>query len=209
MREAFPEFVYHPPMSVLKALYPENMTAQEIATGLTTLAEGFDLYDIRDQADTPLRFHEEVETKLASGRGMEYAPFLNDVIAESPSLRFQAEILLQRIRAFRPEPEKQAAIAAGEQETQNMSTGNLAEHSANNETAKSGVPQSAETGTESQKEATHRITKSDTAKAMSSKRNPEQKSEKKPSIHKRLKEKKEIVEKRPGKENPQKGVELS
>lgn len=106
LRETFLEFAYEPPMSVLKAVYPENMTAQEIAAGLINLGENFDLYDFRDKADHPEQLLEEVTSAISEGRGMEYAPFLNDVIEESPMLRNQAEILLARIRAFEPEPEK-------------------------------------------------------------------------------------------------------
>lgn len=83
LRETFPGFAYEPPMSVLKAVYPENMTAQEIATSLINLAEDFELYDFSDKVDHPEQIQEEVTSAIYEGRGMEYAPFLNDVIEET------------------------------------------------------------------------------------------------------------------------------
>lgn len=190
LREAFPSYVYEPPMSVLKALYPEKMTADEIAASLIALAEDFDLYEFRDRVDDPVHFQEEVTARLNEGKGMEYAPFLNDVIEESPTLTFQAGILLERIRAFKPEPEKQISEEHGVKEEKDKPVEIPKAPVAENVQEKTKEPQS---------------TKSKKEKEASSAK----KSEKKPSIHKRLKEKKETIAKQQGKEKPQKGVELS
>lgn len=196
LRETFPGFAYEPPMSVLKAVFPENMTAQEIATGLINLAEDFDLYDFRDKVDHPEQLQEEVAAAISEGRGMEYAPFLNDVIEESPMLRYQAEILLERLRAFTPEPEK--AVEA-EKKVEAVAVTPKAEQEI--------TPKEISAEKANEPESTPEKTK--TAKTKGKETEAEKKPKKKGSIHKRLKENKEKLEKQQGKEKPQKGVELA
>ena len=183
-------------MSVLKAVYPENMTAQEMATSLVNLAEGFDLYDFRDRVDHPEQLQEEVTTAISAGRGMEYAPFLNDVIEESPMLRSQAKILLERLRTFTPEPGKTV------EEENNM------ELSVVTSTAEQEAQQKEYTA-EKVEVPENSVEKTKATKTKGKETDAEKKPKKKESIHKRLKDNKEKLEKRQGKEKPQKGVELS
>lgn len=183
-------------MSVLKAVYPENMTAQEIATSLVNLAEDFDLYDFRDRVEHPDQLQEEVTTAIFEGRGMEYAPFLNDVMEESPMLRYQAKILLERLRVFTPEPEKavEAEKYMGPAEVTPAAEREV---------------QPKESTIEKTKEPESAPEKTKAAKMKGKETDAEKKPKNKGSIHKRLKENKEKLEKQQGKEKPQKGVELT
>lgn len=196
LRETFPGFAYEPPMSVLKAVYPENMTAQEIATSLVNLAEDFDLYDFRDRVEHPDQLQEEVTTAIFEGRGMEYAPFLNDVMEESPMLRYRAKILLERLRVFTPEPEKavEAKKCMGPAEVTPAAEREV---------------QPKESTIEKTKEPESAPEKTKAAKMKGKETDAEKKPKNKGSIHKRLKENKEKLEKQQGKEKPQKGVELT
>lgn len=103
IREEFPDFKYVPPMPFLETIYPKKMTAQQLATEMIKLAEEFDIYEFRDKVENPDDLQMEMEYNLLSGKKMEYAPFLNDVIEESPILMPRAEILLERLKEYEPE----------------------------------------------------------------------------------------------------------
>lgn len=84
-----------------------NISARQIADELIKIGEEFDLYDFKDRVDDPEYLQAEIEYNLQAGKGMEYAPFLNDVIDDgSPELVVRAENLLSKIREYIPEPVK-------------------------------------------------------------------------------------------------------
>ena len=76
-----------PPVEIKESIYPEHMTADELAGVLLDLANEFDAYDFMDQVESPETALTEIKYNLLTGLGMqEYASFLKDVKEESKEL---------------------------------------------------------------------------------------------------------------------------
>lgn len=104
IREAFPEYRFVPPAEIKENIYPEHMTADELAGALLDLANEFDAYDFMDQVESPETALTEIKYNLLAGLGMqEYASFLKDVKEESKELAPRAEALRDRLREYTPE----------------------------------------------------------------------------------------------------------
>ena len=93
-----------PPVEIKESIYPEHMTADELAGVLLDLANEFDAYDFMDQVESPETALTEIKYNLLTGLGMqEYASFLKDVKEESKELASRAEALRDRLREYTPE----------------------------------------------------------------------------------------------------------
>ena len=104
IREAFPEYRFVPLAEIKESIYPEHMTADELAGALLNLANEFDAYDFMDQVESPETALTEIKYNLLAGLGMqEYASFLKDVKEESKELAPRAEALRDRLREYTPE----------------------------------------------------------------------------------------------------------
>ena len=67
-----------PPAEIKESIYPEHMTADELAGALLDLANEFDAYDFMDQVESPETILTEIKYNLLAGLGMqEYASFLS------------------------------------------------------------------------------------------------------------------------------------
>ena len=93
-----------PPVEIKESIYPEHMTADELAGVLLDLANEFDACDFMDQVESPETALTEIKYNLLTGLGMqEYASFLKDVKEESKELASRAEALRDRLREYTPE----------------------------------------------------------------------------------------------------------
>lgn len=93
-----------PPVEIKESIYPEHMTADELAGVLLDLANEFDAYDFMNQVESPETALTEIKYNLLTGLGMqEYASFLKDVKEESKELASRTEALRDRLREYTPE----------------------------------------------------------------------------------------------------------
>ena len=193
IREAFPEYRYVPPAEIKESIYSEHMTADELAGALLDLANEFDAYDFMDQVESPETILTEIKYNLLAGLGMqEYASFLKDVKEESKELAPRAEALRDRLREYTPEltDEIQPMVKIRFSQDPNIKEGSIDILEEGTKEVSSGKESKAVTPT--------KPTKVKTIDEASKK-----------SIHARLQEKKNELAKKPGKDNPQRGVELA
>lgn len=101
--ETFPDFRYYPRQEVKGHLYPENMTADELAAILNELAETFDFYDYQDNFNPGEDLVEMVALELRCGNAYKYIPYLKDIIDEECGQSSMAEELLEKMKAYQPE----------------------------------------------------------------------------------------------------------
>ncbi len=193
IREAFSEYRFVPPAEIKESIYPEHMTVDELAGALLDLANEFDAYDFMDQMESPETALTEIKYNLLAGLGMqEYASFLKDVKEESKELAPRAEALRDRLREYTPEltDEIQPMVKIRFSQDSNIKEGSIDIL----EEGKKGVS----SGKESESVMQTKSAKEKTIDEASKK-----------SIHARLQEKKNEIAKKPGKDNPQRGVELA
>lgn len=193
IREAFSEYRFVPPAEIKESIYPEHMTADELAGALLDLANEFDAYDFIDKVESPETAVTEIKYNLLAGLGMqEYASFLKDVKEESKELAPRAEALRDRLREYTPEltDEIQPMVKIRFSQDLNIKEGSIDIL----EEGKKGVS----SGKESESVMQTKPAKEKTIDEASKK-----------SIHARLQEKKNELAKKPGKDNPQRGVELA
>ncbi len=108
IREQFPDYKYLPLEAEKQALYPKEMTADELAGALLDLTRDFDGYEYMDQVTDPEAQLLEIRCHLLEGSGAaKYGPFLKDVMEESDALAPRAEMLLERIKAYEPKIDKE------------------------------------------------------------------------------------------------------
>ena len=182
-----------PPAEIKESIYSEHMTADELAGALLDLANEFDAYDFMDQVESPETILTEIKYNLLAGLGMqEYASFLKDVKEESKELAPRAEALRDRLREYTPEltDEIQLMVKIRFSQDPNIKESSIDILEEGTKEVSSGKEGKAVTPT--------KPTKVKTIDEASKK-----------SIHARLQEKKNELAKKPGKDNPQRGVELA
>ncbi|MGO4943677.1 YodL domain-containing protein [Streptococcus alactolyticus] len=103
VKEAFPEFTYHPPKSLLEVMYPEKMTAQELAGAIIDLSQEYDFYEFQDSYESLEMAIDQETLNLLMGEKKAYLTFLHDVIEDGGELADRAKILSKRLEAYEPE----------------------------------------------------------------------------------------------------------
>lgn len=182
-----------PPAEIKESIYPEHMTADELARALLDLANEFDAYDFMDQVESSETALTEIKDNLLAGLGMrEYASFLKDVKEESKELAPRAEALRDRLREYTPEltDEIQPMVKIRFSQDSNIKEGSI-------DILEEGIKE-VSSGKESESVMQTKPAKEKAIDEASKK-----------SIHARLQEKKNELAKKPGKDNPQRGVELA
>lgn len=107
-REQFPDYKYLPYEEEKQALYPLQMSADELAGAILDLARDFDGYHYMDSVENTEAQLMDIKYVLLRGLGhQEYSRFLKDVKEESEELAPRAEVLLERIKTFEPKIDKE------------------------------------------------------------------------------------------------------
>lgn len=112
MQELFPDYQVIEPKSLQKAMYPENMTADELADVLMNLAEEYDFYDYQDNLETVEEQKQRIVMDLAYGNKAVYIRNLKEMIEDNAQEAPQAKLLLHRIEGYEADkyPEKEPMI---------------------------------------------------------------------------------------------------
>lgn len=112
MQELFPDYQVIEPKSLQKAMYPENMTAEELADALMNLAEEYDFYGHQDNFENVEEQKQRIVMDLAYGNKAVYIQNLNEMIEDDAQEAPQAKLLLNRIESYEAEkyPEKEPII---------------------------------------------------------------------------------------------------
>ena len=93
-----------PPVEIKESIYPEHMTADELAGVLLDLANEFDAYDFMDQVESPETALTEIKYNLLTGRWHAgICVFSERCKEESKELASRAEALRDRLREYTPE----------------------------------------------------------------------------------------------------------
>ena len=107
IREAFPDYRYIPIHDVREAMYPEKMTTEELAEALDKIAEDFDPYDYRDHIEPGENTIQEVMLDLQSGNIGSYISYLKDIVEEECEQSVRAGVLIERLKTYEPELQKE------------------------------------------------------------------------------------------------------
>lgn len=125
MQELFPDYQVIEPKSLQKAMYPENMTAAEMADALMNLAEEYDFYDYQDNLETAEEQKQRIVMDLGYGNKAVYIRNLKEIIEDNAQETPQAKLLLNRIEGYEADkyPEKEPMIRIRYSENQAFSAG--------------------------------------------------------------------------------------
>ena len=107
IREVFPDYRYIPIHDVREAMYPEKMTTEELAEALDEIAEDFDPYDYRDHIEPGENTIQEVMLDLQSGNIGSYISYLKDIVEEECEQSIRAGVLIERLKTYEPELQKE------------------------------------------------------------------------------------------------------
>lgn len=100
MQELFPDYQVIEPKSLQKAMYPENMTAEELADALMNLAEENDFYDFQDNFETVEEQKQRIVMDLRYGNKAIYIRNLKEMIEDDGQEAPRAKLLLNRIENY-------------------------------------------------------------------------------------------------------------
>lgn len=103
IHEALPDYKYVPMRDVREAMYPEKMTTEQLAEALDEIAEAFDPYEYRDNVEPGENTVQEVMLDLQSGNTHSYISYLKDIVDEECDLSVRAGVLMERLKAYKPE----------------------------------------------------------------------------------------------------------
>lgn len=103
IHEALPSFKYVPMKDVREAMYPENMTTEQLADALDKITEEFDPYGYRDHVEPGENTIQEVMLNLRSGNIHSYISYLKDIIDEECDQSVRAGVLIERLKAYEPD----------------------------------------------------------------------------------------------------------
>lgn len=125
MQELFPEYQVIEPKSLQKAMYPENMTAEELADALMNLAEEYDFYDYQDNLETVEEQKQRIVMDLGYGNKAVYIRNLKEMIEDNAQEAPQAKLLLNRIEGYEVDkyPDKEPMLRIRYSENQAFRAG--------------------------------------------------------------------------------------
>ncbi|NCB94118.1 MAG: DUF4316 domain-containing protein [Clostridia bacterium] len=107
LHQAFPEFPFYPPESLVEAMYPQRMDAEQLAVALDEIARDYDPYEWEDQRmddEERIRF---LKQDLIVGNTAVYVHYLKNIVEDGGELASQAQALLKRLESanIRIEPD--------------------------------------------------------------------------------------------------------
>ncbi len=125
MQELFPDYQVIEPKSLQKAMYPENMTAEELADALMNLAEEYDFYDYQDNLETAEEQKQRIVMDLGYGNKAVYIRNLKEMIEDDAQEAPQAKLLMNRIEGYEADkyPKKEPMIRIRYSENQAFRAG--------------------------------------------------------------------------------------
>lgn len=125
MQELFPDYQVIEPKSLQKAMYPENMTAEELADALMNLAEEYDFYDYQDNLETAEEQKQQIVMDLGYGNKAGYIQNVKEMIEDDAQEAPQAKLLLNRIEHYEADkyPEKEPMLRIRYSENQAFRAG--------------------------------------------------------------------------------------
>lgn len=125
MQELFPDYQVIEPKSLQRAMYPENMTAQELADALMNLAEEYDFYDFQDNLEIVEEQKQRIVMDLGYGNKAVYVRILKEMIEDDALEAPQAKMLLNRIEDYESDkyPEKEPMLRVRYSENQAFRAG--------------------------------------------------------------------------------------
>ena len=103
IHEALPDYKYVPMREVREAMYPKEMTTEQLAEALDEIAEAFDPYEYRDNLEIGENTVQEVMLDLRSGNIHSYISYLKDIVDEECDQSVRAGVLIERLKAYEPE----------------------------------------------------------------------------------------------------------
>ena len=103
IHDALPDYKYVPMRDVREAMYPEEMTTEQLAEALDEIAEAFDPYEYRDNVEIGENTVQEVMLDLRSGNIHSYISYLKDIVDEECDQSVRAGVLIERLKAYEPE----------------------------------------------------------------------------------------------------------
>ena len=103
IHEALPNYKYVPMREVREAMYPKEMTTEQLAEALDEIAEAFDPYEYRDNGEIGENTVQEVMLDLRSGNIHSYISYLKDIVDEECDQSVRAGVLIERLKAYEPE----------------------------------------------------------------------------------------------------------
>ena len=103
IHEALPNYKYVPMREVREAMYPKEMTTEQLAEALDEIAEAFDPYEYRDNVEIGENTVQEVMLDLRSGNIHSYISYLKDIVDEECDQSVRAGVLIERLKAYEPE----------------------------------------------------------------------------------------------------------
>lgn len=103
IHEALPDYKYVPMREVREAMYPKEMTTEQLAEALDEIAEAFDPYEYRDNVEIGENTVQEVMLDLRSGNIHSYISYLKDIVDEECDQSVRAGVLIERLKAYEPE----------------------------------------------------------------------------------------------------------
>ena len=103
IHEALPDYKYVPMREVQEAMYPKEMTTEQLAEALDEIAEAFDPYEYRDNVEIGENTVQEVMLDLRSGNIHSYISYLKDIVDEECDQSVRAGVLIERLKAYEPE----------------------------------------------------------------------------------------------------------
>ena len=103
IHEALPDYKYIPMQEEREAMYPEQMTTEELAVALDEIAEDFDPYDYRDHVEPGQNTVQEVMLDLQSGNIGSYISYLKDIVEEECEQSVRAGVLMERLKNYEPD----------------------------------------------------------------------------------------------------------
>ena len=103
IHEALPDYKYVPMRDVREAMYPEEMTTEQLAEALDEIAEAFDPYEYRDHIEPGQDTVQEVILDLQSGNIGSYISYLKDIVEEECEQSVRAGVLIERLKFYEPD----------------------------------------------------------------------------------------------------------
>ena len=103
IHEALPDYKYVPMREVREAMYPKEMTTEQLAEALDEIAEAFDPYEYRDNVEIGENTVQEVMLDLRSGNIHSYISYLKDIVDEECDQSVRAGVLIERLKTYEPE----------------------------------------------------------------------------------------------------------
>lgn len=107
IHQAFPTFPYYPPESLVEAMYPKRMDAEQLAVALDEISRDYDPYEWEDQRMDDEERINSYKQDLMVGNTAVYIHYLKNIVEDGGEMAAQAQALLKRLESadIRVEPD--------------------------------------------------------------------------------------------------------